>query len=192
MYIIIGLGNPTKKYSATRHNIGFDVIDSLALAHGIKVNTNKHKALCGKGIIYGNNVVLAKPLTYMNLSGESVRAIIDFYKADIESELIVIYDDIDLDLGQVRVRLKGSAGGHNGMKSIISHLSSQNFYRVRVGIGNKPEEMQLADYVLSHFDKIDRSKADEGIKDAVGAIETIISSGIEKSMNKYNISKKQL
>lgn len=192
MYLIIGLGNPTTKYAGTRHNIGFDVIDTLASKHGIGVNINKHKAVCGKGQIEGNNVVLVKPLTYMNLSGESVRAAADFYKVDIEKEIIIIYDDIALDPGQIRIRVKGSAGGHNGIKSVISHLGTENFQRIRIGVGKKPEEMDLVNYVLGHFDNADRSKVDEAVTDASDAVGVIISEGIDKAMNVYNAGKNQL
>lgn len=190
MYIIIGLGNPTDKYKGTRHNIGFDVIDELATIHKIKLNVCKHKSICGKGVIAGKNVLLAKPLTYMNLSGESVRALIDFYKVNIEEEIIIIYDDIDLEVGQIRIRQKGSAGGHNGIKSIISNLGTQNFNRIKIGVGGKPENIELANYVLGHFDAIDRAKADEGIKDTVCAIETVVAKGVDHAMNTFNTSKK--
>ena len=139
MYIIAGLGNPGKQYAQTRHNVGFDTIDILADKYNISVDTKKHKALCGKGMIEGQKVVLAKPQTFMNLSGESVRELVDFYKIDPEEELIVIYDDISLEPGQLRIRPKGSAGGHNGIKNIIAHLGTQVFKRVKVGVGEKPK-----------------------------------------------------
>ena len=138
MYIIAGLGNPGGKYENTRHNVGFHVIDTLADRMGIRVDEKKHFALCGKGILAGERVVLLKPQTYMNNSGQSLRAAADFYKVEPE-QIIVISDDIDLEQGQLRIRLKGSAGGHNGLKSIIQHLGAQDFPRVRVGIGGKPE-----------------------------------------------------
>ena len=135
MYIIVGLGNPTAQYEGTRHNVGFAVIDELAQKYNISMDIKKHKAYCGKGMIEGQKVILAKPQTYMNLSGESVRSLLDFYKIDEEEELIVIYDDISLDVGQLRIRKKGSAGGHNGIKNIIAHLGHSVFPRIKVGVG---------------------------------------------------------
>lgn len=186
MYIIVGLGNPEMKYVGTRHNIGFDVVDRLAYQHGIAVDTHKHKAIIGKGVIGGQKVILAKPQTYMNLSGESVRQLVDFYKVDSETEVVVIYDDIALDLGKIRVRAKGSAGGHNGMKSIIAHLSSQVFPRVRVGVGEKPARMDLADYVLSHFKQDEMELVKQGVIHAAEAVETLLQEGTDKAMNKFN------
>ena len=151
MYIIAGLGNPTAQYEGTRHNVGFDVIDALADKYNISVDGRKNRAFIGKGIIEGQKVILVKPQTYMNLSGESIRGILDYYKIDEEEELIVVYDDISLDVGQIRIRKKGSAGGHNGMKNIIAHLGHNVFKRVKVGVGEKPKQFDLADYVLSHF-----------------------------------------
>ena len=134
MFIIAGLGNPKKEYENTRHNVGFEVIDALADHYGIRVIDRKHRALVGKGVIEGQKVLLAKPLTYMNLSGESLREIIDYYKEDPETQLLVICDDISLDVGQLRIRKKGSAGGHNGLKNIIANLGTQDFMRLRVGV----------------------------------------------------------
>ena len=131
MFIIVGLGNPSKEYEGTRHNAGFEVIDRISDKYNISVDTKKHRALIGKGIIEGQKVILAKPQTFMNLSGESVRSLLDYYKVDEEQELIVIYDDISLDNGQIRIRAKGSAGGHNGIKNIIAHLGGQVFPRVK-------------------------------------------------------------
>ena len=151
MFIIVGLGNPSKEYEGTRHNAGFEVIDRIADKYNISVDTKKHRALIGKGIIGGQKVILAKPQTFMNLSGESVRSLLDYYKVDEEQEFIVIYDDISLDNGQIRIRAKGSAGGHNGIKNIIAHLGGQVFPRVKVGVGEKPSKYDLADYVLGHL-----------------------------------------
>ena len=148
MYIIAGLGNPGKKYENTRHNIGFITLDYLAERHDIQINKIKHKALVGEGRISGQKVLLVKPQTYMNLSGESLREVMDYYKVDIE-DLIVIYDDIDLPAGTVRIRKKGSAGTHNGMRSIVQHLG-QDFPRIRMGIGNE-RKGDLADFVLGGF-----------------------------------------
>lgn len=185
MKLIVGLGNPGAKYAGTRHNAGFSVIDELAERYNIKVDTSKHKALIGKGIIKGEKVILAMPQTFMNLSGESVRAIMDFYKLTVE-DLIVVYDDIDLDVGKLRIREKGSAGGHNGMKNIILHSGSQEFVRVRVGVGKKPEQMDLADYVLSRFGKNELPIMRQSCSRACDALEEIICDGAVAAMNKYN------
>lgn len=186
MIIIAGLGNPGKEYVNTRHNAGFMAIDELASRHGIDVSEKKHKALMGKGSINGHKVILAKPQTYMNNSGESLRELFDYYKPDAETEIIVIYDDITLDVGGIRVRKKGSAGGHNGMKSIIAHLGTENFQRVRVGIGEKPARMDLADWVLGHFHKEDTDTLNEALKEAGNAVEMLLEGDIDNAMNRYN------
>lgn len=186
MYIIVGLGNPSKEYENTRHNIGFDTIDAIADKYNINVMELKHRARIGKGYIGGDKVILAKPLTYMNLSGESVRAIIDYYKAEPETELIVISDDISLPLGQIRVRKRGSAGGHNGLKNIIKHLGSENFQRIRMGVGEKPKDYDLVDWVLGHFNKEDRKAVDEAIGKAVQAVEMMLQDGADAAMNEFN------
>ena len=191
MFIIAGLGNPTKQYEGTRHNVGFEVIDRISEKYNIDVDAKKHRALIGKGIIHGQKVILAKPQTYMNLSGESVRSLLDYYKVDEEHELIVIYDDISLDVGQLRIRAKGSAGGHNGMKNIIAHLGSQVFPRIKVGVGEKPAKYDLADYVLGHFSKGEAKLMDEGYDHAVHAVELIVSGQINEAMNEYNRKKKE-
>ena len=157
MFIIVGLGNPDKQYEGTRHNVGFEVIDAIAEKYNISVDTKKHRAYVGKGIIEGCKVILAKPQTYMNLSGESVWSLVYFYKIMPEDELLIIYDDVSLDVGQLRIRKKGSAGGHNGIKSIISHLGSSEFPRIKVGVGEKPKDYDLADYVLGKFSKAERA-----------------------------------
>ena len=190
MYIIVGLGNPEKKYMNTRHNIGFDVIDAIAEKNDIVVGEKKHKAVIGKGIVAGQKAVLVKPLTYMNLSGESVRSVIDFYKVDEKSELIVISDDVSLDMGQIRIRKRGSDGGHNGLKNIIMHLGHDEFIRVRMGVGEKPPRMDLADYVLGHFSAKEREVMNEGARTATLAIETIIAEGPDAAMNRYNARKR--
>lgn len=191
MYIIVGLGNPEKKYVNTRHNIGFDVIDAIAEKNDIVLGEKKHKALIGKGIVAGQKAVLVKPLTYMNLSGESVRSVIDFYKVDEKSELVVISDDVSLDMGQIRIRKRGSDGGHNGLKNIIMHLGHNEFIRVRMGVGEKPPRMDLADYVLGHFSTEEREVMNEGARTATFAIETMIAEGPDAAMNKYNARKRQ-
>ena len=186
MYIIVGLGNPDRQYQNTRHNIGFDVIDVIADKNNITVRERKHKALIGKGVVGGQKAVLVKPQTYMNLSGESVREVIDFYKADEKSELIVISDDISLDVGQIRIRKKGSAGGHNGLKNIILHLGHDEFQRIKMGVGQKPEGYDLVDYVLGHFPKEEREIMDESAKRAADAIEVMIAEGADAAMNLFN------
>ena len=189
MYIIAGLGNPGRQYEGTRHNIGWQVIDELAGKYNIRVMENKFKGLIGKGMIGGEKVILVKPLTFMNLSGECIGEAVNFYKIDETAELIVVADDISLDVGQIRMRKKGSAGGHNGLKNIIAHLGHENFMRIRMGIGDKPSGYDLADYVLGHFSKEEEKILDESKRTAVLAIETIISDGIDRAMNLYNTKK---
>ena len=191
MYIIVGLGNPKKEYENTRHNIGFDVIDLLAEQENISVLEKKHKALIGKGYVAGQKCILAKPQTFMNLSGESVRELVDYYKADEKEELIVISDDISLDVAQIRVRKKGSAGGHNGLKNIISHLGHDQFMRVKMGVGEKPKGYDLADYVLGHFTKEEREVVDEAVIRATEAIHMILTDGVDQAMNRFNRKKEQ-
>lgn len=188
MKVIVGLGNPGKEYDKTRHNMGFMAIDKLAQNTGISISESKHKALCGKGIIGGEKVVLVKPQTFMNSSGEAVRAVMDFYKVD-PKDIIIIYDDIDLAPGQLRIRERGSAGSHNGMKSVITHMGTTTFPRVRVGIGAKPEGWDLADYVLSRPNEEDAKAIEKGTADAADAAEMIIKAGedgIGEVMSRYN------
>ena len=189
MYLIAGLGNPSRTYEGTRHNIGFTMIDAIGNKFGIDVTTKKHKALVGRGIIDGMRVILAKPQTYMNLSGESIREIADFYKIEPEN-IIIIYDDISLDVGQLRIRKKGSAGGHNGIKNIIAHLGTQEFPRIKVGIGNKPEGWDLADYVLSKYSKAEQEALEEASEGVIGAVKLMLMDDIEAAMNKYNANKR--
>ena len=191
MFIIVGLGNPTPEYEGTRHNVGFEVIDALARKYNIDVDTKKHRAYIGKGMIEGQKVILAKPQTYMNLSGESVRSLLDYYKVDEEQELLVIYDDISLGVGQIRIRAKGSAGGLNGIKNIIAHLGGQVFPRIKVGVGEKPPKWDLADYVLGHFSKEEQEQMEEGYEHAVCAVKEIVTGNIEAAMNEYNRKKKE-
>lgn len=186
MYIIVGLGNPENKYAGTRHNIGFSAITALADANGISVDTKKHKALIGKGVIGGQKVILAQPQTYMNLSGESVRELVDYYKIDPAEQLIIIYDDIALPPGKLRVRPKGSAGGHNGIKNIISHLGGQEFPRIRIGVGEKPKGWDLVDYVLGRFPKEEEPQMREALKRSCEACEAIMNEGVEAAMNRFN------
>ncbi len=186
MYIIAGLGNPGKEYGNTRHNVGYDVIDALAEKYNISVLELKHKALLGKGNIEGQKVILMKPLTYMNLSGESLRMAMDYYKTDAEQELIVISDDVSLPPGQLRVRKKGSAGGHNGLKNIIKMLGTENFRRIRMGVGEKPKTYDLADWVLGHFNKEERAAIDEASEKAVQAVRLMLTEGTDAAMNVFN------
>lgn len=186
MYIIVGLGNPGRQYEGTRHNIGFRVIDEIAAKHHIDVAEKKHKALVGKGMMQEEKVILVKPQTYMNLSGESVRSVIDYYKIDETAELILILDDVSLPPGQLRIRKKGSAGGHNGLKNIILHLNHDVFMRIRIGIGEKPSGYDLADYVLGHFAKEEEELVMQSIQDAVRAVEVLLTDGPDKAMNQFN------
>ena len=190
MYIIAGLGNPTREYEKTRHNVGFEAIDILADKAGTTVTEKKHKALYGKGYIGGQKVILAKPQTYMNLSGESIREIADFYKIEPEN-IIILCDDINLSEGQLRIRLKGSAGGHNGLKNIISHLGTQEFPRIRIGVGEKPRGMDLADYVLGRFPKEQQAVMEEAYRDAAEAACMMIEDGADAAMNHYNRKNKE-
>ncbi|MBS4816352.1 MAG: aminoacyl-tRNA hydrolase [Clostridium sp.] len=186
MYIIVGLGNPERKYDGTRHNIGFSALTVLADTYGISMDIKKHKAVCGKGVIEGQKVLLAMPQTYMNLSGESVRELVDYYKIDPEEELIVIYDDINLAPGKLRIRPKGSAGGHNGIKNIIAHLGTQVFPRIRVGVGEKPKGWDLADYVLGRFPREEEPVIREALEKTTKACCEIITADVTSAMNKYN------
>lgn len=185
MKIIIGLGNPGKEYAATRHNMGFMAIDRLADKYGIDIIDLKHKGICGKGMIEGEKVMLVKPQTYMNNSGECVRELMDYYKTEPE-DIIIIYDDIDLDPGQLRIRKSGTAGSHNGMKSVISHMGTQIFPRVRIGVGAKPDGWDLADYVLSRITPEADKEIVKGIETAGEAVVSILSKGIDEAMNIYN------
>ena len=186
MFIIVGLGNPERKYDGTRHNIGFSAITVIADKYNISMDIKKHKAVCGKVYIEGQKVILAMPQTYMNLSGESVRELVDYYKIDPESELIVIYDDINLAPGRLRIREKGSAGGHNGIKNIISHLGTQVFPRIRIGVGEKPKGWDLADYVLGRFAKDEEPVIREALDNAAEACGIIVDDEIRTAMNKFN------
>ena len=191
MIIIAGLGNPTKEYEGTRHNVGFQVIDKIAEKYNIAVDAKKGRAYVGKGIIEGQKVLLVKPQTYMNLSGESIRELVDYFKVDSKEELLVIYDDISLNPGQIRIRKKGSAGGHNGIKNIIANLGSSVFPRIKVGVGEKPKGYDLADYVLGKFSKEDRVLMEEGYDLACEASALIMQGAIDQAMNEYNQKKKE-
>ncbi|MGN0437338.1 MAG: aminoacyl-tRNA hydrolase [Lachnospiraceae bacterium] len=185
MKLIVGLGNPTNEYEGTRHNVGFAVIDCLVEKYGIPLDTIKHKGMYGKGIIEGNSVILLKPMTFMNLSGESVIQVANYYKIAPE-DILVIYDDINLDVGRLRIRKKGSAGGHNGIKDIIKHLGTEEFPRIRVGVGMKPGHMDLAKYVLSRFSKDEEPMMQEGFYRACDAARMILQEDIDGAMNTFN------
>ena len=185
MKIIVGLGNPGIKYAGTRHNTGFAALTQLADRYDIALNKKECKSITGHGVIEGEKVVLAMPQTYMNLSGEAVQPLLSFYKCP-PADLIVMYDDVELDVGKIRIRGKGSAGGHNGMKSIISCLGSEDFARVRVGVGRKPEGWDLADHVLGRFAREDLPVMREACEKAGDAARMIISEGVGAAQNKYN------
>lgn len=186
MYLIVGLGNPGRKYEGTRHNMGFDVVDRLIDENRIPQSGIKFNAMYGKGILGGQQAIVMKPLSFMNLSGGPVRDMIHYFKMDPESEMIVIYDDVDLDPGQLRIRKQGSAGGHNGIKDIIACLGTQKFIRIRVGVGARPKDWDLADHVLGKFTDADRKLVDEAQERACDAVEMILSEGPDAAMNAYN------
>lgn len=193
MYIIAGLGNPGQEYKWTRHNVGFEVIDKLAYDYNIDMNKSKFKAIVGEGRIGSEKVILVKPLTYMNLSGESLRQFVDFYKIDLD-RLIVCCDDINLPLSYIRVRPKGSDGGQNGLKNIIYQLGDDKFTRIRVGVGSKPQGWDLKDFVLSRFTKEEDKEIIEGITNATDAINLIVKDpfdGVSNAMNQFNKKIKQ-
>lgn len=185
LYVIVGLGNPGNRYDNTRHNVGFEAIDILADKYSINISKLKFKALYGEGNIEGKKVLLVKPQTFMNLSGESVREIMEWYKVPI-NKLLVIYDDVDMDLGKIRVRGKGSAGTHNGMKSIIYQLQDDNFPRVRIGIGKPPVGWNLADFVLAKFGPESKKVIAESLEKTSEAVAAFVKSGIDNAMNNYN------
>ena len=191
MYLVVGLGNPGKQYEATRHNMGFDTVDRLVEDYNVPQGGVKFNAMYGKTMIGGEKVILMKPLSFMNLSGGPVREMANYFKIDPESELIVIYDDIDLEPGQLRIRKQGSAGGHNGIKNIILHLGTQVFPRVRVGVGEKPEGYDLADYVLGHFQGDEKKLMEEAYDRAAAAVVEILTDGPDKAMNDFNAKKQE-
>lgn len=186
MYLIVGLGNPGRQYEATRHNMGFDTVDYLVEDLKVPQAGVKFNAMYGKTVIGGEKVILMKPLSFMNLSGGPVRDMVNYFKIDPETEMIVVYDDIDLEPGQLRIRKQGSAGGHNGIKDIIRQLGTEKFLRIKVGVGAKPKGWDLADHVLGRFNDSDRKLVDEAIAKAAKAAETIISEGADAAMNEYN------
>lgn len=183
MFLIVGLGNPGREYENTRHNIGFDAIDVIADKYNIEVSRIKFKGVYGEGFVNGEKVILLKPATYMNLSGESVREVMDFYKLS-EEDILVIYDDVSLDVGRIRIREKGSAGGHNGIKSIIANIGTDVFSRIKVGVG-KPQG-DLVKHVLGTFSKEDREDLNKVLEAVAMASETIIKKDAKEAMNKFN------
>ncbi|NDI37067.1 aminoacyl-tRNA hydrolase [Chengkuizengella sediminis] len=182
---IVGLGNPGKLYESTKHNLGFMIIDRFAELNKIKISKNKCKSLIGEGNIKGQKVVLIKPMTYMNLSGEAVRAYMDYYQVELE-DMIVVYDDLDTEFGKMRLRYKGSAGGNNGIKSIIEHTGTQSFNRIRVGISRPPKGYHIPDYVLSNFNKNELETLDEMISKSCDALTHALEEPFEKTMAKFN------
>lgn len=185
MYLIVGLGNPEEEYSNTRHNMGFDTINKISKEYNIEINKNKFKGIYGTGMIENEKVILLKPQTYMNLSGESIIEAIKFYKIDI-NKIIVIYDDIDVKPGKIKIRKKGGSGSHNGMKSVINCLGSQEFSRIRVGIGMPEHKNDMINYVIGKVPNEEFEKLDEGTKIAKEAVVEIIKNGIDIAMNKFN------
>ena len=186
MFIVAGLGNPGNKYDGSRHNIGFSVIDVLSARLNAPLDFEKHRAFCGTAVYEGTKLMLAKPQTFMNLSGESVGELVRFYKIDIPTQLLVISDDVDMDFGRIRIRKARSAGGHNGLKNIIAHLGTQEFMRLKIGVGAKPPAWDLADWVLSRYAAEDQPVMDEAFQKAAEAAECFALHGIEEAMNRYN------
>ena len=190
MKLIAGLGNPGREYEGTRHNAGFMALDALADALDVCVETKKFKGLLGQGFLAGEKVLLVKPQTYMNLSGECLRAVMDFYKIEPE-DVLVMFDDVSLPVGQLRIRKKGSAGGHNGIKSIIAHMGTMDFPRIKIGVGEKPAEMALADYVLGHFPAQEKRVMTEAAREAAKAAKYFFLEGPDAAMNRYNRKKEE-
>ena len=186
MYLIAGLGNPETRYNATRHNVGFGVIDELSDMYDIDVRTGRFRALIGKGSIEGSQVILMKPLTYMNNSGEAIRPADDYFRIDTGKELIVISDYTELDVGRIRVRPKGTSGGHNGLKSVIAHVGHEDFVRIRVGVGKKPPGADQVNWVLGHFDKEDIPLMKESLRRAAEAAVCVMREGVDAAMNRFN------
>ena len=185
MDLIIGLGNPEKEYSRTRHNMGFDTINQLARQNGIEVTKKKFESLYGMGWIKGEKVILVKPQTYMNLSGQAVKQFMDFYKIKKEN-LFIIYDDMDIEPGKIKIRKQGGAGGHNGMKSILQNLGNKEFPRIRIGIGRPTIESDNINYVIGQIPMEEREILKKGINRAVEAIEEMVQHGVDSAMNKFN------
>ena len=185
MYLIVGLGNPEEDYSKTRHNMGFNVINKIAEQYDIDINKKKFDGLFGEGIIENQKVILLKPQTYMNLSGKSIIQVVNFYKIPIEN-IIVIYDDIDTDIGKIRIRKKGSCGSHNGMKSVVNELQTEDFARIRVGIGKPEFKNDMINYVIGAIPEEELNGLNEGVDKASKAVASILKDGIDTAMNKFN------
>jgi len=185
LYIIVGLGNPGKEYEKTRHNTGFMVVDKIADKYNIDINNKKHKSLIGTGIIEGERVILVKPQTFMNLSGEAASEVMNFYKEDL-AKLIVVFDDIDLPIGTIRIKERGSAGTHNGVKSLVHELRSTEFKRVKVGIGAAKFKSDLIGHVLGKFSDEEVLEIEKSLDKAMNAIIAIVRDGVAKAMNEYN------
>lgn len=185
MYLIVGLGNPEPEYSKTRHNMGFDVINKLAKKYEIELSKSNYKAIFGSGIIEGKKVILVKPQTFMNASGEAIKKYVDFYKIPLE-KVLVIYDDMDTDVGKIRIRAQGGAGSHNGMKSVVGELGTENFPRIRVGIGKPKDEFDRIDYVIGSISNEEYIKLQEGQEKATDAVTDYILHGINDAMNNFN------
>ena len=185
MYLIVGLGNPENEYAHTRHNMGFDTINQIAKNNNIQITKNKFKGLCESTIIQNQKVILLKPQTYMNLSGESVKEVAEFYNLKPE-EIIVIYDDIDIEQGHIKIRKKGGAGSHNGMKSVVEELQSTDFARIRVGIGQPEFKSDMINYVIGKVSQEEQEILQQGVEKAAKAVEEILKNGIDIAMNKFN------
>ena len=189
VYIIFGLGNPGTKYARSRHNIGWNAVDRIADKYGISFNSKKFNGMVGKGEIGGRKTLLVKPLTFMNNSGECIRKFVNFYKLDPAKDIAVIYDDIDLDPGMMRVRAKGSPGSHNGMKSVVANLKTNAFARIRIGIGKPPAQMDLIDWVLGKVPEEDKPEIDKVYDQAADVIPLLIDGELQEAMNRYNKKK---
>lgn len=185
MYLIVGLGNPENEYAHTRHNMGFDTINQIAKNNNTQITKNKFKGLCESTIIQNQKVILLKPQTYMNLSGESVKEVAEFYNLKPE-EIIVIYDDIDIEKGHIKIRKKGGAGSHNGMKSVVEELQSTDFARIRVGIGQPEFKSDMINYVIGKVSQEEQEILQQGVEKAAKAVEEILKNGIDIAMNKFN------
>ena len=185
MYLIVGLGNPEQEYSNTRHNMGFDTINQISTKYNIETKKSKFQGLYGKGKIEDEDVILLKPQTYMNLSGICIKQFVEFYKIDKE-EILIIYDDMDIEPGKIKIKKKGSSGGHNGMKSIIQELGTEEFHRIRIGIGKPLEEQDKINYVIGKIQQQEILKLHEGVEEAEKAVVEIIKNGIDIAMNKFN------
>jgi len=190
LYLIVGLGNPGREYEGTRHNIGFDAADEISRKFDIPINKNGNFANYGKGKIAGKDVIIVKPVTYMNDSGKSVGKFANFYKLEDASKIIIISDDSDLEVGKIRIRAKGSSGGHNGLKSIIKHLGCEDFTRIRLGVGHRPQGYSQIDWVLGHFNKEDAAAKNKAVAEMPAAVKSIIEDGIQIAMTRHNSKKR--